>query len=132
MECELHLPWPPSNNTYYRHVGHRTLLSRKAHAYRKTVLGMLKDRVLPEFTGEIELYAEFYPPDKRKRDLDNLLKGLQDTLQHAGLFRDDSQIVHLDIVKKEPHRPDGRAYVRIKDYVFPKQIHPMPDCPGLP
>lgn len=100
MECELHLPWPPSNNTYYRHVGHRTLLSRKAHAYRKTVLGMLKDRVLPEFTGEIELYAEFYPPDKRKRDLDNLLKGLQDTLQHADYSAMTLKLFILTLLKK--------------------------------
>ena len=116
MECELYLPWPPSNNTYYRHVGHRTLLSRKAHAYRKAVLGMLKDRVLPEFTGEIELYAEFYPPDARRRDLDNLLKCTQDTLQHAGVFNDDSQIAVIHIIKQKPIPPHGLTYIRIKDH----------------
>lgn len=38
-----------------------------------------------------------YPPDKRRRDLDNLLKAPQDSLQHAGVFHDDSQIADLRI-----------------------------------
>lgn len=108
------LPYPPSNNTYYRHVGGRTLLSKKARAYREKALALLKERALPEFTEGIELYIEFYPPDRRRRDLDNLLKAVQDTLQKAGLFRDDAQIIHLDIVKKEPRRPYGEARVIVK------------------
>ena len=116
MECELELPWPPSNNCYYRHVGSRTLLSREAHEYRKTVLGGLAGKSLPKFTGPLELYAEFHPPDNRRRDLDNLLKCVQDTLQHAGLYEDDSLNVGIEVWKKEPRRPDGRAYVRIRNH----------------
>ena len=116
MECQLELPWPPSNNTYYRHVGRRTLLSLKAHEYRKKIVALVSAKKFTVFTGPVELYAEFYPPDRRRRDLDNLLKALQDSLQYAGLYEDDSQIVHLDVTRKEPLRPDGLAYIRIKDY----------------
>ena len=36
-------------------------------------------------------------PDRRRRDLDNIVKPFQDALQLAGVFLDDSQIKHLDI-----------------------------------
>ena len=49
----------------------------------------LKDRLSVEIT--------LYPPDRRKRDLDNYLKGTLDALTHAGLWEDDSQIDTLSI-----------------------------------
>lgn len=44
----------------------------------------------------LSLTIDAYPPDRRKRDLDNILKSLLDALQHAGIYSDDSQI---DILK---------------------------------
>jgi len=40
---------------------------------------------------------EAFPPDKRRRDLDNLIKAIQDSLQYAGVYEDDSQIDYLTI-----------------------------------
>lgn len=40
------------------------------------------------------------PPDRRKRDLDNLLKSLLDGLEGAGVFKDDAQIDDLQIVRR--------------------------------
>jgi crossover junction endodeoxyribonuclease RusA len=39
--------------------------------------------------GEYEFHATVYPPDKRKRDLGNLEKVLQDFAQQAGIIEDD-------------------------------------------
>ena len=38
------LPFPPSVNRYYRHVGYRTLLSREGREYRAMVLSLLAGR----------------------------------------------------------------------------------------
>ena len=38
------------------------------------------------------MIADFYPPDRRRRDLDNLQKSLWDAIQYGGGYRDDSQI----------------------------------------
>lgn len=47
--------------------------------------------------GDLHLRVEFYYPDKRNRDLDNI-KGLLDALTGI-LYRDDGQIVRLDLAK---------------------------------
>ena len=106
MECEFELPWPPSVNHYYRHVGPRVLISRDGRDYREKVVAKLAAMKLKTFGGAVELHAEFYPPDKRRRDLDNLLKCALDTLQ----------IARINAVRHEPMPPDGMAYIRIRDY----------------
>ena len=42
--------------------------------------------------GRISLYIEAYPPDRRKRDIDNILKVVCDSFEKAGFFLNDSQI----------------------------------------
>ena len=49
----------------------------------------------------------------RRRDADNCLKCLQDSLVHAGALRDDSQIKVLHVEMLEPV-PDGRAYILLE------------------
>ncbi|MFV9998433.1 MAG: RusA family crossover junction endodeoxyribonuclease [Arsenophonus endosymbiont of Dermacentor nuttalli] len=42
-----------------------------------------------------------HPPDRRKRDLDNLMKAPIDALCHDGLIIDDSKIDVLHVERKE-------------------------------
>lgn len=95
------LPWPPSNNTYYRHVGSQTLLSRRGREYRREVeteCMIQRARLVP---GRVGVVVSAFPPDRRRRDLDNLLKGLLDALVHGGVIEDDSRIDDLRIVRGE-------------------------------
>jgi crossover junction endodeoxyribonuclease RusA len=55
------------------------------------------------------------PPDKRRRDLDNLLKATLDALQHAGVYKDDCQIDDLHISRGIEEPPGGKLIVYIKD-----------------
>ena len=116
MTAEFELPWPPSVNHYYRHVGPRVLISRDGRKYRETVVARFRNGRVAKYTGPVELNIELYPPDNRRRDVDNSLKCLLDTFTHAGLYEDDSQIHRLTITKREPMPPDGLAYVRIKEW----------------
>ena len=106
MTLELELPWPPSVNHYYRHVGPRVLISREC------VVARFRQDHTRGFAGPVELFIELYPPDNRRRDVDNSLKCLLDTFTHAGLYNDDSQICKLTVIKREPMPPDGMAYIR--------------------
>jgi crossover junction endodeoxyribonuclease RusA len=46
-------------------------------------------------------------PDRRRRDLDNLLKALLDALQHARVFFDDEQIDALSVRRNGCAKPGG-------------------------
>lgn len=95
---ELTLPWPPSNNTYYRHFDGKNVISEKGNAYRKAVAGLVfAHKAAKHYEGRLRVCIEAHVPDKRKRDLDNLFKAPLDSLMKAGVFEDDSQIDELTI-----------------------------------
>ena len=110
----IELPWPPSVNRYYRHVGPRVLISREGRRYRMMCVSRLGG-VFPKLEGKVKLTGEFYPPDARKRDLDNVLKCMIDSLVHAGLMRDDSQIKHIDVQMMSPVPPEGAVYIKLEE-----------------
>jgi crossover junction endodeoxyribonuclease RusA len=115
---EFELPYPPSVNHYYRHVGHRVLISKAGRKYREVVIALVRSCGIKTLTGKIELLLEAYPPDRRRRDLDNLLKCVLDALEHAGAYQDDSQIVKITAKKHNPMPPDGMLYVRINNHAM--------------
>ena len=95
---ELTMPWPPSMNTYWRTFQGRMIISEKGRQYRKDVADqVLIQRGAKNFAGKIRVEIEAYRPDKRRRDLDNLLKAILDGCTHAGVWVDDSNIVDLRI-----------------------------------
>ncbi len=94
---ELELPWPPSVNRYWRHVGARTLLSRAGRKYRQAVALRVVLAGRPRVEGRLEVVIDAFPPDRRVRDLDNGLKAPLDALTHAGVYADDGQIDDLRI-----------------------------------
>ena len=109
-----HLPYPPSLNHYYRRVGPRTLISREGRTYRRKVADIVASRCEEPLAGPLELHAEVYPPDRRRRDLDNTLKSLQDALEKGGAYHDDSQIQRLVVEKRQPVK-GGAMIVRIEE-----------------
>lgn len=92
------LPWPPTVNTYYRNLNGKTLISEKGRGYRKAVADqVLIQRAAKGYAGRLGVLIEAYPPDKRARDLDNILKSLLDALTKSGVWADDSQIDDLQV-----------------------------------
>jgi Holliday junction resolvase RusA-like endonuclease len=111
---EAVLPYPPSINHYWRRVGAKTLISREGRRFRERVVGILAARRTPPLTGPLAVEVEVYPPDYRRRDIDNVQKALLDALQHGGAYVDDSQIVRL-VISKCPPESGGRTVVRIRN-----------------
>jgi len=54
-------------------------------------------RVPQPITVGVEVTVLLYPPDKRRRDLDNYQKALFDSLTHARVWADDSQIKRFTV-----------------------------------
>jgi len=95
---EITLPWPPSVNTYWRNFDGRMIISLRGREYREAVEKLIMvNRQQKHFDGPLRVIIAAYRPDKRRRDLDNLLKATCDALCHAGVYEDDSQIHGLRI-----------------------------------
>ena len=92
------LPWPPTVNTYYRNVNGGAIISAKGREYRKAIAELAALHKWPKYgAARLSVQIEAWMPDKRRRDLDNLLKSMLDSLTHAGVWDDDSQIDGLAI-----------------------------------
>ena len=85
---EITLPWPPSVNTYWRNFDGRMIISARGREYRETVGDqMTLQKMVKHFKGQLKVEIEAFRPDKRRRDLDNLLKATLDGLAHAACTR---------------------------------------------
>lgn len=93
------LPYPPTVNHYYGRRGTITFIKTKGRKYRDEVYYKLMSTKLLE--GKLKLHIDVYPPDKRKRDLDNINKCLLDSLQYAGIIKDDFDIDFLSMQRHE-------------------------------
>jgi len=100
---DLVLPWPPSVNTYWRTFRGRMILSKIGRMYQTAIAEQVVMQSCPKFGDrKIRVTIAAHRPDKRRRDLDNLLKAALDGMGSAGVFDDDSQIVDLRTYWAEP------------------------------
>lgn len=107
------LPYPPTVNHYYaRQKNGATYIGLEGKAYRSAVsYCFIKTKKL---TGKLRVSIDVYPPDKRRRDLDNLNKCLLDSLQCAGIIKDDYDIDELSMKRKEVTKP-GKVIITIEE-----------------
>jgi crossover junction endodeoxyribonuclease RusA len=117
MTIEFTLPFPPSVNHYWRNFRGRMVIGARGRAYRKDATAASHDQRVPiEGIGgplKVELLA--HPPDRRRRDLDNLQKALLDAVVAAGVIEDDSNIDDLRVIRG-PVFPGGKVEVVIRPY----------------
>ena len=107
----LILPVGPSVNLYWRSAKGRVYVSKEGKDFRKTVCAS-EGRPGKPMLGRLKVLVEFYPPDRRRRDLDNLMKATLDAVQAAGWYEDDSQIDDLHIKRREV-TPGGMVVMTI-------------------
>lgn len=124
---ELELPYPPSINHYWRRAGPRTLISRTGRAFRSEVVAILQKQRRPKLLGRLGVEVDLYPPDRRRRDVDNVMKSLLDALQQGGVYGDDSQIDELHIRRQECV-PGGCVRVRLKSREPIDPINDLAKC----
>jgi crossover junction endodeoxyribonuclease RusA len=108
----LNFPWPPSVNTYWRTLpAGRVILSAKGRDYRNEVCEYVIAEGVRHHTERLKVEIYAFVPDRRRRDLDNILKALFDALEHAGVYEDDEQIDDLRIVRRPRMKPGCLAIV---------------------
>ena len=97
----LTLPLPPTINTYHGFHGKRRYIKPAGVAFRQKVAEIVAEAGFATLEGRISLFAAIHPADRRKQDIDNRAKSLQDALTLAGVWLDDEQIDELHLVRKE-------------------------------
>ena len=116
---ELCLPWPPSVNHYYVRTRRGMAISKAGREYRAIVAArVLEGRCDCGLAGDLAIEIDAYPPDRRRRDLDNINKAMWDAIQHAGVYADDSQIKEMRARMLSPI-PGGKVDVRLYEIENP-------------
>jgi crossover junction endodeoxyribonuclease RusA len=124
-EAIITLPYPPSVNSYKKAGRLTTTLSGKVFQPRVNteatkrfyfeVWKHVRVANIKCFGGDpVCLEMDIYPPDKRKRDIDNGIKPVLDALQHAGLYDDDNQVMRLLVTRCEILK-GGQIVIRIRN-----------------
>lgn len=102
---KIKLPFPPSVNHYWgsRVAGKRVMqyIAAKGKKFREDVLEAVSELDHETITDRLHVTVELYMPDRRRRDIDNYLKALLDSLMYAKLIEDDSQIDKLTVTRNE-------------------------------
>ena len=112
---ELTLPFPPSQNHYYRRYRNRVVISEAGRAYRKEIALMMRIGRSKRFnTARVRVGVTLNAPDRRRRDLDNFMKVIFDAITQSGTWDDDSQVDELNIKRGEIIK-GGTCVVRIEE-----------------
>ena len=64
--------------------------------------------------GPVKVRLWVSPPDRRRRDLDNVLKPIMDLGTKAKIWDDDSQLVEIHATKEDPIK-GGRVVMEVKE-----------------
>lgn len=110
------LPYPPSGNHSTKHTrsgAHYT--SPAAKAYKQQVKAAIGPLAASDtLVGPLVVVCEIYPPDRRRRDMDNAWKTAADAMTGAGVWMDDYQVADLRLVRMEV-RKSGMLRVEITE-----------------
>lgn len=86
---ELHLPYPPSANRLWRRSGKTIHKSAQYVAWLWDAGALAKTQKPKAVAGAYKLTIQARRPDKRRRDLDNLIKPTNDLLAQIGVVSND-------------------------------------------
>lgn len=115
LECSGSLLYPPTVNHLWIRSGNRVFKSPKAQKfYHDCVLFLRTQNPTPVICERVAVEFDVFPPDRKKRDIDNLAKALNDVLVLDKLIKDDFNI-ELLVIKRCAIVKGGRIDFRISE-----------------
>lgn len=108
--AEFKFPYPPTVNHCWGRSGKAYFLSAKYKTFLEDVaLVVAGTKLIPSANYFLELTVT--PPDRRKRDLDNVFKPILDALTRCCVWQDDSAVSFLKAERTEPSKIDAGVKV---------------------
>lgn len=117
MRVSFHLDGlSPTINHYYMRTGRAIFKNAKARAWQEAAEILLKTvwGKQPAYAGAVKLRIIFEAKTRRKWDMDNRIKPLQDCLEHAGVIVNDNQVEILHAERQ--HGRKDMTHVFLEDY----------------
>jgi Holliday junction resolvase RusA-like endonuclease len=94
----LDLPFPPSVNRLWRSTKDGKHYRSPRYQTWFQAAGLEINRQRPgRVSGQFSVLLQLGRPDRRSRDLDNLMKPVLDLLQHHGVIDNDSLAQHVSV-----------------------------------
>ena len=110
----MSLPYPPSVNHLWLRTRRGVHLSKEGRLYKQQVAELVRTVGKPRlYERMVRVELVLYPPDARRRDLDNVLKILLDSLTYARVWHDDEQVDQISIRRGEPAKSSGQCLVKV-------------------
>lgn len=115
MPGELVLPWPnsrlsPNSRTHWRR------LAEVKQAAKREAWALAVNSKLTAPAGRPTVSMMFYPPDRRRRDLDNCIASMKPALDGiAQAMGVDDSTFRLQAEMADEVRPGGQVVVRVSD-----------------
>lgn len=92
--ASLSLPFPvPLRSCFLKSKGGSGVPSKRYQAYGREAAAMILEQGAPKVSGPVRVEISLCAPDRRRRDGDNLMKCLFDTLVRNRVIEDDSNAV---------------------------------------
>lgn len=90
-EITVDLPFPPGVNNLYLNInGRGRILTPRYRDWQAEAAGMILQQRPGRMFGEFDVAITLTRPDKRKRDIDGLIKAILDALVKSSVVQDDS------------------------------------------
>lgn len=95
---EFCIPYPPSTNRIWRQGKGRVHKSDEYKHWTAIAAWEIRRQIGPQavITKPFKIIIKVNRPDRRKRDLDNLIKPILDLIAHYGLIENDSLCHWID------------------------------------
>ena len=106
----------PKSNRYIRRKGGKVFKPPRVKNWEVRALWELRQQYSAKpIDREISVDITLILPNRRKRDIDNMLKSLWDVLEKAGVIKNDNLIYEIRTVKRIEKGKEG-VIIKIKDY----------------
>ncbi|WP_127524057.1 RusA family crossover junction endodeoxyribonuclease [Mesorhizobium sp. Z1-4] len=90
------LPFPPAANNLFFNTGKGRAKSVRYKQWQKDAGNLINAQGRKRITGPVSIYIGAVKPDKRKRDISNLIKPVEDILVAMGVIEDDSLVERVN------------------------------------
>ena len=95
MSVSYSLPSPPTVNGLFVQLGDRRVKTKAYAAWRGAAGWEIHAQGRKRIKGEVAVLIEVRKPDKRRRDIDNIIKSCLDLMTELGVIEDDSMVMDV-------------------------------------